>query len=288
MDRKLLIIAVAASFACWKGEASVGKCNVDADCGANSTCNPDLHVCVYACPQLCAVNEVCLGGSCVAQGPEVKQVTAPTTWSKRSQAVTVTAVVDGSKGPGIDSATLQITGQPDIAGTTSDTGLVRTYSFAVPGSVQAAGSETPIDFTITARDTAGKTSLAAAQGHGQLLIDDVGPTVNGVTVNGGVGVAGIKWFKAAASGNIDVQVSIQDAGSGVNAASLTLVSAGRLDTGTPACGPGANAQTLTCHFNVPLNTVATGSQKRFAFAVAGADAAGNAVKTNTAALGIDG
>src|ERR1700693_5056374 len=119
MDRKLLIVAVAASVACWKGEAIVG--------------------------------------ACVAQGPEVKQVTAPTTWSKRSQPVTVTAVVDGSSGPGIESATLQISGQPDIAGTTGDTGLVRTYSFAVPGSVQAVGSETPIDFTITAKDTAGRS-----------------------------------------------------------------------------------------------------------------------------------
>ena len=100
MDRKLLIVAVAASVACWKGEASVGTCNADTDCGANSTCNTSQHVCEYACPKLCAANEVCLGGACVAQGPEVKQVTAPATWSKRSQPVTVTAVVDGSSGPG--------------------------------------------------------------------------------------------------------------------------------------------------------------------------------------------
>jgi len=289
MDRKLLIVAVAASVACWKGEASVGLCKADADCGANSTCNQSLHVCQYACAKLCATNEVCLGGACVAQGPEVKQVTAPATWSKRSQPVTVTAVVDGSSGPGIESATLQITGQPDIAGTTADTGLVRTYTFLVPGAVQAAGAEAPIDFTITAKDTGGQSSLQAALGHGQLLIDDSGPAlVSGVVVNGGVAVSGIKWFKAAASGNIDVQTSIQDAGSGVKADTLTLVSAGRLDVGTPACAPGANAQTLTCHFSVPLSTVAGGSQRRIAFAVAGTDAAGNAVKTNTAALGIDG
>src|SRR5512141_832992 len=130
MDRKLLIVAVAASFACWKGEASVGTCKDDTECGPNSTCN-SLHVCQYACPKLCAANEVCLGGACVAQGPEVKQVVAPTTWSKRSQALTVTAVADGSSGPGIESATLQIAGQPDIAGTTADTGLIRNYSFAV-------------------------------------------------------------------------------------------------------------------------------------------------------------
>jgi len=289
MDRKLLIVAVAASVACWKGEASVGLCKADADCGANSTCNQSLHVCQYACAKLCATNEVCLGGACVAQGPEVKQVTAPATWSRRSQPVTVTAVVDGSSGPGIESATLQIAGQADITGTTADTGLVRTYTFLVAGAVQAAGAETPIDFTITAKDTGGQSSLQAALGHGQLLIDDSGPSlVSGVVVNGGVAVSGIKWFKAAASGNIDVQTSIQDAGSGVKQDTLTLVSAGRLDVGTPACAPGANAQTLTCHFSVPLSTVAAGSQRRIAFAVAGTDAAGNAVKTNTAALGIDG
>src|SRR5207248_2181555 len=54
------------------------------------------------------------------------------------------------------------------------------------------------------------------------------------------------------------------------------------------CGPGGNAQTSTCHFFVPLSTVPAGSQRRIAFTVAGADSAGNPVKTNTAALGIDG
>ncbi|MGZ6125832.1 MAG: hypothetical protein ACXWLR_12780, partial [Myxococcales bacterium] len=290
MDRKLLIVAVAASFACWKGEASVGTCSVDADCGLNSNCNPSLHVCQYACPQLCAANEDCENGQCVVKVPEVTQVTPPTAWSKRSQIVRVTAVVDGTGGPGIDSASLEVTGlgtQPLIAGTTSDTGLVRTYAFDVPGSVQAAGSETPVNFTVRGKDTAGHVSRDNPSANGQLLIDDAGPVVNGVTVNGGTAVSGIKWFKAAASGNIDVQASIQDAGSGVKADTLTLVSSGRLDVGTPSCAAGATAQMLTCHFSVPLSTVAVGSQQRIAFAVAGTDVAGNAVKTNTAALGID-
>ncbi|MCA1829143.1 MAG: hypothetical protein LC689_19645, partial [Myxococcales bacterium] len=161
----------------------------------------------------------------------------------------------------------------------------------MPGSVQTAGSETPVDFTVIGTDTGGHPTPTAAAGHGQLLIDDAGPTVQGVTIIGGVDVSGIRWFKAAATGTIDAQANLVDAGSGVDPASLTLVldgTATRFDTGTPSCGAGQSAQQVICHFAIPLSAVPAGSQRKIQFAVAGADKAGNALKANTAAVGIDG
>jgi hypothetical protein len=117
-----------------------------------------------------------------------------------------------------------------------------------------------------------------------------------VTVNGGVAVgpAGqqIKWFAQSQATPIDIQVTIQDNGSGVQPSSLTLVvGATRIDAGTPTC-TGSNP-TLTCHFSVtpssvPTSVVPTGDQRQLQFSVAGTDVAGNAVKTNQAAVGIDG
>src|SRR5215813_1471405 len=116
----------------------VGTCTATSNnCVAPAVCKTDHDppICVVpqgACFPACKSNEACINTVCVVQAPGIGTVTAPTTWSKRSQTVAVTAAVDGTGGPGVASATLQITGHPDIAGTTSDTGLTRTYSFAVP------------------------------------------------------------------------------------------------------------------------------------------------------------
>src|SRR5438477_12050547 len=84
---------------------------------------------------------------------------------------------------------------------------------------------------------------------------------------------------------------MQDNGSSVLASSLTLVVGGtRIDSGTPTCT--GTITTPTCHFSVtpatiPTTVVPTGDQRRLQFSVAGTDVAGNAVKTNQAAVGID-
>jgi hypothetical protein len=63
----LAITLVAFSLqACFKGDASTGTCTDNSGCATGSTCNLTLHVCEYACPQLCAANEQCVGGACVA------------------------------------------------------------------------------------------------------------------------------------------------------------------------------------------------------------------------------
>lgn len=243
-----------------------------------------------ACFPLCQKYEACLSGKCTPQGPAITAVNAPTTWSRRSDTVKVTAVVDGSQGPGISGALLKISGQPDVAGTTSDTGSVRTYTFTVLGTVQAQNSESPVSFTIVATDIDNRPTLPTGVGTGQLLIDDVPPALlGGVTLvpAGTIGTGPIAWFKAG-PGTIDAQVSVKDAGSGVDTTSLTLVSGGtRFDTGTPSCAQQATKDTWICHFTVSQGLVTAGSQKRFDFAVAGRDFAGNPMKVNTAALGLD-
>src|SRR5689334_22847193 len=201
-----------------------GSCTDDSQCTAPAACDPGRHVCSLPCEPKCGSGEVCLSAKCVQQGPVVRSVSAPGSWSRRTGTVTVTASIDSGQSTTV-SAALHVAGAADVAGTTSDTGAVRTYTFSVPASVQVAGSEAPVAFTIDAVDQAGHTTLPDAIGTGQLLIDDAPPQPGGVTVNGGVtGTDGLQWFKQAATALIDAQVSIQDSGSGVNASTLKLMS----------------------------------------------------------------
>jgi hypothetical protein len=303
MNRIIALLALLSCVACvYSGDPSLGSCNVPADCtrrdgGAllGATCNEGR--CSYSCKNVCDAAETCDGTNCVLVGPRVTQVNAPTTWSLPSQNVTVTAVVDdtpktGTTSPGIASAALRIAGKQDIAGTTNDTGLSRTYTFTVPGSVQATPSETPVNFTIVAVDLNGGATPEGAVGTGQLLIDALGPNVNGVTVNGGVTAGAppqVKWFSYAATGDIDLQATITDSGSGVDPATLQLIEgANRFDHGTPTCGAGQTAQQQVCHFTVAKSYLGAGNQARIQFAVAGRDKTGNAIAANSAALGLDG
>ena len=179
-----------------------------------------------------------------------------------------------------------------MPGTTNDSGAVRTYSFAVPASVQAAGSEAPIAFTIDAVDDAGTATLPDAVGVGQLLIDDAPPQPGGVTVTGGVtGTDGLQWFKQTATGSIDAQVSVEDHGSGVNASTLRLMAgAVRLDNGAPQCAASGTSPAVLCHFFISPQTalVPAGGQAEVTFTVAGQDVAGNDMAVQQAKVGIDG
>src|SRR5438445_699153 len=167
MKRQIAVLALLSCVACYSADPSVGTCNVAADCKLpdggpfpGATCTDNR--CSYAGRKVCGGAEACVHGQCISQGPAIGTVTvvspAPPNWARASDMLTVTAVVDDTQGPsgavagqpaGIASATLQIQGQPDIAGATIDTGLVRTYTFTVnAGTVQASDSETPVHFTI--------------------------------------------------------------------------------------------------------------------------------------------
>src|SRR5256885_995792 len=96
--------------------------------------------------------------------PPLRSETACRSSARSSGSVRVQAVVDDTGGPGVASAVLRIAGKmvPDVTGTTGDSGAIRAYIFNVPGTVQAAGSEAPINFTIVATDTAGGVTPEAA------------------------------------------------------------------------------------------------------------------------------
>src|SRR3977135_514121 len=141
MIRKIAVLALLPCLACYSKSPSLGTCNVAADCTlpdggglAGGYCNSE-HVCASPSANVCAPAEACVNAACELQGPRITSVSAPTTWSLRSQQVTVTAVVDDTGGPGIASAVLRIAGLPNIAGVTTGTGLVRTFTFTVDGSV---------------------------------------------------------------------------------------------------------------------------------------------------------
>ncbi|HET9754506.1 MAG TPA: hypothetical protein VFP52_16160, partial [Myxococcales bacterium] len=163
-----------------------GSCSDDSQCAAPAACDPGRHVCALPCEPKCGVGEVCLSAKCVQQGPVVRSVSAPTAWSRRAGNVPVIATIDSGQSATTTAATLHVAGSADVAGATSDAGAVRTYTFSVPASVQAAGSEAPVAFTVDAVDDQGHATLPDAAGTGQLLIDDAPPQPGGVTVNGGV------------------------------------------------------------------------------------------------------
>ncbi|HZX95002.1 MAG TPA: hypothetical protein VFE90_10830, partial [Myxococcales bacterium] len=267
-----------------------GACDTDANCAAPAVCDTGRKVCALPCEPKCGIGEVCQSAKCLQQGPVVKTVSAPTTWTKRAGNVTVTASIDSGANATTSSAALHVAGQADVAGTTSETGQVRTYTFSVPGTYQTALLETPVAFTVDAVDNAGHTTLPNAIGSGQLLIDDKAPTAGGVTVNGGVTATdNLQWFSQGQSTPIDAQVTLQDGGSGIDPASLKLMSgATQISTGAPSCSSGAAA--ITCHFSISAQTpvIAAGAQGEVQFSIVGTDVAGNSLPNNTAAVGIDG
>src|SRR5205085_3074557 len=82
--------ALAALAAC--SVSPDGACTNDSQCTSPATCVNSL--CKLPCEPKCGAGEVCLSAKCVQQGPVVKSVTAPTTWSPRIGTLTVTASID--------------------------------------------------------------------------------------------------------------------------------------------------------------------------------------------------
>ena len=228
----------------------------------------------------------------------VTNVNAPKTWSSRAQNITVTATINSSSA--VASATLLVAGQSFAGAPGSAAG---TYQFAVPGTVQTPGSESPIGFIISATDQAGHTAAPPVQPHGQLLIDDVGPVVSNVVINGPLPggdaaalIGGRKWFKQSTASDIDVQADINDNGSGADPASLKLVlqlsPTTRVDHLTPTADP---TTANRWHYHVPrVGAIAVNSEGTIDFKVVAADKLGNAQQADSAAavstgtMGVDG
>src|SRR6267143_3204348 len=228
----------------------------------------------------------------------VTNVNAPKTWSSRAQNITVTATINSSSA--VASATLLVAGQSFAGAPGSAAG---TYQFAVPGPVQTPGSESPIGFIISATDQAGHTAAPPVQPHGQLLIDDVGPVVSNVVINGPLPggdaaalIGGRKWFKQSTASDIDVQADINDNGSGADPASLKLVlqlsPTTRVDHLTPTADP---TTANRWHYHVPrVGAIAVNSEGTIDFKVVAVDKLNNAQQADSGAavstgtMGVDG
>jgi hypothetical protein len=240
------------------------------------------------------------------KGPAVANVTPPPFHGCTGN-LTVTADVDDDTahgGSGAGSAVLHVGAANITAGSSTGT-TVETFSFTVPASTQTAGSEAPIPFTVTGTDAVGNVTPTASAGASNLLIDCAPPVVTGITIsattlNGtveaGVLVSGVEWFKQAGTGDIKVTATIHDGGAGVNTGAgalrlKTTVGGVVLDGRDPTCSTPANG-TVTCDFLVALSRTVTGGQQAFTFEVAGSDLTGNTIAVGGAnpssKLGIDG
>lgn len=222
---------------------------------------------------------------------------------KRSSSIYIPVSVpvdDGVNGSGAASASLAVPNTPDVNPTGAPTvnGTQKTYGFLVPTTVQAAGSEGAVSFTVKAADAVGNSvqQVPAAT----LKIDDVGPTIYGVVVNGGyVDTNGVRWFKQLdnAGGNtqpdIDVQADIVDLGSGVDPTTLRIVDAANTSTRLDHLTPTPDATTANrWHFHVPrVNAIATSNgsgtnyEGSFQFKVIAKDRLGHAQRADGTTVG---
>jgi hypothetical protein len=200
--------------------------------------------------------------------------------------VPVTVVLNAGSGT-VSSATLSAGSVTGVAGTNTSG---NTWAFSVPTTAQTPGSETPLQFTISATTAAGTVLTATEPATApQLKIDDKGPTVSAVAVQAGVtGQDGNKWFKvdATPTAKLSVVATIVDSGSGFDASTIQLQnSAGtRIDDGAPTAGAGG-----VFTFHVPQNLVPAGSESLVNFKVIATDHLTNAqTGAATGVFGLDG
>jgi hypothetical protein len=216
--------------------------------------------------------------------------------SGASKVAVTLAVDDGASGSGAASATLAL-GSFSATQTASTGGTVRSYTFQVPTSVGAKDQEvTLVATTVTGKDKAGNSGTTASAAT--LRIDGLGPSITGVTVNGGgalpsggqsvtTGQGTFLYFRqldTAPGGNalapIDLQATIQDGGSGVAPSSVKLVLASNgttpVDAGVVVTPPTAGAPDVW-HFSLPrVNAqISKGSQGVIQFKVLATDNLGN-------------
>jgi hypothetical protein len=241
-----------------------------------------------------------------SQGPALQSLSALDAadtvggWTPRvaGQTLTVAAAYsEDTTGSGLDVATLTIDGC--LTPACSFAGVLGAVSqgagafrFTVPRTLQAAGSEEKIPFTVKARDKAGNETVSA----GALQIDDAPPLIGaGFTlVTAGVsGEDGNTWFTGGAHGkDVEVAVPIGDRGAGLLASSLVLTLA------TADISPGATSTVQgflpstsdgTVHFKIPTGVVA-GREGRLHFTVAAQDRLGHSIasaQTDARAIWVD-
>src|SRR5207302_8709107 len=130
--------------------------------------------------------------------PSVSVAVAPSGWVPRDgSTLQVSVTADDGSGSGPQSAALSFDGCSSCAVLS---GLLagNVFTFQVPRSVQTAGSETPVSFTVTVLDRAGNQATA----QGSLQIDDAPPQIGSFTLVSApkaTGEDGKPWFSGGAS-----------------------------------------------------------------------------------------
>ncbi len=158
---------------------------------------------------------------------------SPNGWVPRTSGnLEVRARVDDGNGSGPASATLSLDTCPGGGLGCSYAGSVFShqkgtvvFSFQVPRTVQAQGSEAPIAVTVSALDAAGNQG----KGAGTLQIDDAAPKIGSTAlVTAGVtGEGGNTWFVGGSGAPpVEIAVPVTDLGSGVLSLALMLDTAG--------------------------------------------------------------
>jgi hypothetical protein len=260
--RTILLLALAVLAGC--KPAARGQCTTDAQCRTGAYCST--------------------GGICL---PDSTRPTVTVFVPVASDAVNgwvpltsgnleVRATVVDGTGGAVKSATLSFDLCPSAAACTyagtvlSQANGTTVYSFTVPRSVQAAGSEAPLAVTVTAQDVAGD------QGNGAsvLQIDDAPPTVGALKLisAGVVGEDGKTWFMGDnGAAPVEVSVPVTDNGAGFGSLKLHLdpadlyggFPAGSLDvTGMPAADG--------VHFLLPASGV-RGHEQHLRFTLTASD-----------------
>ncbi len=169
-------------------------------------------------------------------------------------------VDDGAVYSGAQSAALSFDVCPASAACTypgtlvSQAGGATIYSFAVPRSVQAAGSEAPLAVTVKAQDVAGNQ----AQGAGTVQIDDAPPQLGTLALvsTGVTGEDAATWFQGGTgAADVEIAIPVTDSGSGVASLALHLDAADLVGGFTGSLDPAGTLASDGWHFKLPASGV---------------------------------
>ena len=314
------IVAVAFSLqACFKGKAQLGTCGVSSDCASGSTCNLSLHVCEYACPQRCTVNQQCLNGACVAtdclpacdSNHACDKIQAPPKCIDRTQGVATLVrpqpgdvvggtqlpveAIAGAPGNGPTKVVFRIEQGGAIRSTfTATAGVAGDYSGVLPLSGRGLVSGPAKVFAATYWSVNGveqnNDSVPA-----DVTVDD-GPAFTAPAIVGGaVGQDGNRWFAFDAAAMLDISATISSAGSGLNASTVRLQNGAgvRLDDGNPTISgttrtPQGTIKSSTYTFHVPRNLLGASAEGTVTFNIVAQDNSGRQRASSTGVFGLDG
>jgi hypothetical protein len=215
-------------------------------------------------------------------------------------ALFVTTVATDDGGSGVDGGSISINSaaQLNSSNGTSVAGGTA-YTFTVPTTVQAVGSETPLNASASAIDAVGNANALApasdASGKATVLkIDGKPPQIDApvlVTMPDAVDGSGVKWFNQT-GGNIMFTANIVDNGSGVDNTTVQLQSASGTKV-SDAVVTAATTGSTSYTFAIPRSStsaglIAAGAQGMTSLRVLARDLTGNTATAAIGSIGIDG